>query len=293
MTIHALAAAAMLALTTEQTADIRVTYEDVPAPAQTDFEAAAQIWESCVVSAVPINIHVKWMPGGPTGYAGHNSVRNKRYLPKRGLDYPTALASAMRGKAVTDQDDMNIFFRNNDNWHYAANDPIAEGDVDFVKVAMHEIAHGLGVSTSVYIPWRGEKIAEIGRPNSDLDYFTWTFDWPELDGTPELYDSFIKLADGRRIIKDFANGSVELTDALANPTIHFDGKHATAANDGFPVAVIPSNISHIPQFPRRPPPTMLAVRGEGVSPRHPDKILLGMLKDLGWEIAKPCEEKAQ
>ncbi|MEM1380058.1 MAG: hypothetical protein AAGH41_05460 [Pseudomonadota bacterium] len=292
MLVPALAAALALTAQSPITSDIVTTYEGVPEAAQIDFETAASIWETCLISDVPIHVHVKWMPGGPTGFAGHNSVRNKRYLPKRNVDYPTALASAMRGRAVTDEDDMNIFFRDKDNWHYAANDPIADGAIDFIKVALHEIGHGLGISSSVYIPWEGEPVATIGRPNDDLDYFTWTFTWPELNGTPELYDTFIKLADGRRITRDFEDGTPALIEALANPTIHFDGKHATAANYGFPVGVVPLNISHIPQFPRRPPPIMLAAGGEGVSPRHPDKILLGMLRDLGWEITDACLERA-
>ncbi|NRA30130.1 MAG: hypothetical protein HRU11_07685 [Parvularculaceae bacterium] len=283
-----------LALEEPKTAQIDVRYENLSAEAQADFENAVAVWERCLVSDAPIKIVASSIKRGPTGFANHNSVRNKRYLPKRGVWYPTALASALRGRRVTEQDDMNVFLKeagDGDNWHFSQDDPISEGKVDFINVAMHEIAHGLGVSSVIFVPWEGEPIASIGRPDEFVDFFEWSFPFREQDGTPEVYDTFLKLADGRRITKDFPEPSLELTYAVANPTIHFDGKHAVAANGGYPVGVTPLNVSHIPAFPRRATPIMLADSGQGESIRHPDKILLGMLRDLGWTITDACFER--
>ncbi|MEM6747003.1 MAG: hypothetical protein AAF608_06255 [Pseudomonadota bacterium] len=282
----------MLAAQPVPTATLDVTYQDVPDAARADFEAAANVWEHCLFSDAPIRIHVRWMSGGPTGFAYHASVRNKRYLPRRNAWYPTALASALRGRRVTEADDMNIFFRDKDNWHHSGDDPIAEEDVDFINVAVHEIAHGLGISSGSFIPWQGERIAQIGYPNEFLDYFEWTFELPELDGTPLIYDTMLRLGDGRRVT-DFSNPSTDLARALDNPTIHFAGKAAIAANDGFPVGVTPGNISHIPANGRGPTPIMLGDSGQGESVRQPDPILLGMLEDIGWTIAESCKASAR
>lgn len=288
--LFALAAIA-LAAQAAPSASIDVTYQNVPEAAQADFETATMIWEGCLVSEAPIRIHVRWTQGGPTGFAFHASVRNKRYLPKRKAWYPTALASALRGQRITETDDINIFFRDKDNWHFASNDPITDGDVDFINVAVHEIAHGLGISSGSFIPWQGERIAQIGYPNEFLDYFQWTFELPEGDGTPLIYDTMLRLGDGRRVT-DFDNPSTDLTRALDSPTIHFVGKAAIAANDGFPVGVTPGNVSHIPATGRGPTPIMLGDSGQGESVRQPDPILLGMLEDIGWTIAPSCKAAA-
>lgn len=283
-----------LALQAPKTAQIEVRYMDLSAEAQVDFEKAVEVWERCLVSEAPIRIVASGIKRGPTGFANHNSVRNKRYLPKRDVWYPTALAGALRGQRVSTEDDINVFMTetgDGDNWHFSSDDPIAEDGVDFINVALHEIAHGLGVSSSIFVPWEGEPTASIGRPNEFVSFFAWSFDFRELDGTPEIYDTFLKIADGRQLTKDFPEPSLELTYAVANPTVHFDGQHAVRANGGFPVGVTPLNVSHIPAFPRAPNPVMLSNSGRGESIRHPDKILLGMLRDLGWEISEACYDR--
>ncbi|MEM9286687.1 MAG: hypothetical protein AAGA39_12440, partial [Pseudomonadota bacterium] len=64
----------MLAAQPVPTATLDVTYQDVPDAARADFEAAANVWEHCLISDAPVRIHVRWMSGGPTGFAYHASV---------------------------------------------------------------------------------------------------------------------------------------------------------------------------------------------------------------------------
>lgn len=268
-------------------ASIKMTYQDVPEAAQSDFEAAAAIWSDCLANEAPIKIHVTWIQNGPTGFALPNGTRNESHLPVQDAWYPTALSNALRGKRVDDADDMNIFLREKSNWYFSKEAGIEDGEVDFINVALHEIAHGLGISSGTYTPYQGDPISSIGLPNDFISYFSWTFDLPELDGTPMLYDTFLKLGDGRTLT-DFGNPSLDLTYALANPTLNFTGEQARRANGGYPVAVTPLSVSHIPQFPRRASPIMLSDSGQGETRHRPDAILLGMLQDLGWEISETC-----
>ena len=293
MIARILASALGLALVTGPvaTAAIEVSYQDVPEIAQADFERAAEIWTNCLVSDVPIKIHVTWIQNGPTGFALPNGTRNEPHLPMRNVWYPSALSNALRGDRVNDADDMNIFLREKDNWYFTQDTEIVEGEVDFINVALHEIAHGLGISSGTFTPWQGDPISSIGLPNEFISYFSWTFDLPILDGTPMLYDTFLKLGDGRTLM-DFANPSLELTYALANPTLNFAGDNARRANGGYPVAVTPLSVSHIPQFPRRKSPIMLSDSGQGETRHRLDAILLGMMQDLGWEISQTCLEGA-
>lgn len=268
---------------------IIVSFDGVPETAQRDFQIAAKNWERCLITKAPIKIRVAWIKRGPTGFAFPRVVRNKDHLPVKDSWYPSALASALAGKRDSDLDDMNIFLSARTQWYYTTPETIGAGQTDYINVAMHEIAHGLGISSAGFIPFRGEPIGSIGFPNEYINYFSYSFpvDMKQMDGTPMLYDRFIRLADGRSLM-DFENPSLSLAMAMANPTVHFAGQNAIKANNGYPVGVVPTNLSHIPKFPGRTTPIMLPDSGKGETVHKPDGILLGMLSDLGWTIAPAC-----
>ena len=271
----------------ERVATISATYDGAPEAVQSGFEAAMAIWSRCLVTEAPIAIHVSWIERGPTGFAFPNAVRNEAHLPVKDVWYPTALANALAGARASEADDMNIFLSGATNWYFGGDEEIAADQTDFINVALHEIAHGLGVSSATFIPWEGGGSASIGLPNAFVSYFDYTFETPALDGTPALYDSKIRLGDGRSIL-DFPNESAELTEALNDPSLYFDGAAARAANGGAIVRVTPGSITHIPLQAGRPAPIMLADSGQGESIQAPDPILLGMLTDLGWKISERC-----
>lgn len=260
-----------------------IDYDGVPPEAERAFAEAAAIWSDCLVTGVPVRARVTWIDRGPTGFAYPRLVDGQD-LPVQDAWYPAALANALRGERDADAADFHVFLQGGDDRYYGAASGIAEGQTDFVNVSLHEIAHGLGVATATFVPWDGEPVASLGLPNEFVSYFDFAFDLPEFDGTPFLYDTFLTLADGRTLA-DFENPSLALTKALANPTLHFAGPDATAANDSYPVAVTPLSVSHIPAMPRQPTPIMLSNSGRDESVRTLDPILLGMMADLGWEIA--------
>ena len=114
-----------------------VTYANVPAEARRDFERATAIWETCLVSDVPIRVHVRWIERGPTGFAVPRTVTDLPYLPRQGVRYPSALANALLGERDRDVDDMNIFLSAATNWYFAGETPIDEAQTDFLNVALH------------------------------------------------------------------------------------------------------------------------------------------------------------
>lgn len=268
-------------------ADFELTFEGVPEEAKPDLQKASEIIAPCLVSDIPIRVRVTWIGRGPTGYAQQPGFRNRAFLPVPDVWYPSALANALAGERLVEQDDMNIFLSGNTDWYFDSDTPIAEGQTDLVGVMLHEIGHGLGLSSATFTPWRGEPVSSIGFPNEFENYFDLSFERAEQDGTPSLYDSLLRLADGRSLA-DFANPSMELTYALANPTLHFTGEQATRANRGFPVAVVPLSVSHIPGLPRSEEPMMANASGKGQVRRSNDPLALAMLADLGWTIADEC-----
>ena len=272
-----------LIITTSLTnaAIITTTYVNLPQQAQSAFARAEVIWEQCLVTNAEIKIRVTGIERGPTGFALPRGVRNLPHLPFADTWYPTALANALNGKRDNDLDDMNIFMSLRTNWYYEG-DVIQPEQTDYVNVAIHEIAHGLGISSGSFIPWQGEKIGQIGLPNEYVNYFQLSFALPELDGTPLVYDRFIKSANHSPITA-FTNPSKDLALALSTEGIYFDG------NRSGKVLVTPGNISHIPKQANAPTPVMLSNSGIGESIRKPDPILLSMLEDIGWTISEACK----
>ena len=260
---------------------ITTTYVNLPREAQLAFAKAEAIWERCLETDAEIKIRVTGIERGPTGFALPRGVRNLQHLPMRDTWYPTALANALNGKRDNDQDDMNIFMSLKTNWHYAG-DNIQPGQTDYVNVAVHEIAHGLGISSGSFIPWQGEKIGQIGLPNEYINFFQLSFDLPDLDGTPLVYDRFIKSATNAPITS-YDNPSTDLAVALSSEGIYFDG------NSTGKILVTPGNISHIPKQANMPTPIMLSNSGIGESIQQPDPILLSMLEDIGWRIKESCK----
>ena len=202
--------------------------------------------------------------------------------------YPTALSNALVGKRLNgDEDDINIFLSARTNWYFDAPERIAPDQIDFINVAVHEIAHGLGITTTSFVPWDGSGNATIGLPNPFVDFFEYTFPTPVLDGTPSVFDARIKLPDGRLLI-DVENNSEALTEALNSTGLVFEGDAAQLANQNQRVEVTPGSITHIPVRKGFATPIMEASSGQGESVRQPDPILLGMLTDLGWKISDNC-----
>ena len=261
-------------------ANITTTYVNLPNDAQQAFAKAEEIWEQCLRTDADIKIRVTGIERGPTGFALPRGVRNLPHLPIQNTWYPTALANALDGKRDSDQDDMNIFMSLKTNWYYGMG-AITPEQTDYVNVAIHEIAHGLGISSGSFIPWQGEKIGQIGLPNDYVNFFQLSFDLPELDGTPLVYDRFIQSADNSAITT-YENPSSALAIALTTEGIYFEGKRTGK------VLVTPGNISHIPEQPNQPTPIMLSNSGIGESIQQPDPILLSMLEDIGWIISEDC-----
>jgi cysteine-rich repeat protein len=129
------------------------------------FEYAVLQWADVVVSSVPIAIEAEFNPmspcsagGGILGRAGFNTAHMDWVVgtppPFASTWYPQPLANAFAGVDLSpSQDDIGAEFNssvgnptcfNGVNWYYGTDGNTPPGDIDFVTVALHEIAHGLG-----------------------------------------------------------------------------------------------------------------------------------------------------
>ena len=271
-------------------AEVKIIFPDADAKALRDAQAAADIWSAYLDTDVDIHVRIAWIERGPTGFAYHNAVRNQPHLPVKDVWYPSALANVLAGARQSDEDDINIFLSKKANWYFQSEDRIRPDQTDFLNVMVHEIAHGLGISSATFLPWDGGP-ASIGYPNDYVNYFDYSFPLHEQDGTPLLYDSLLRLEDGRTLF-EFPSPSNELAAILRDARISFSGPHATAANRGQTVFVSRGAVAHIPQLTLSTTPIMLPNSGGGESIHQPDAILLGMLEDLGWPIVERCKIRA-
>ncbi|MEN0068461.1 MAG: hypothetical protein AAGA48_40445 [Myxococcota bacterium] len=267
---------------------ITVTYAGpVPQEARPVIEEAANRWATLLVTSVPIRIRVTFFEGnGPQGFARPHLVRDFEGAPFPGIDYPTALADALVGRDLhPGVDDMNVFFKVTDEWHFTG--PVPPDRPDFLTVVMHEFGHGFGFTTSAFLPWEGDPIASMGLPNEYLDFFEWSFPPSELDGTVTVFDALVRDAQGRSIADRtvFPNPSPDLYQALAGP-LSFHGA-TTVAVYGKPLPLDPRSVSHLSREAVQetsPDWQMVPDTGRGVRQPSPGPLMCAVLLDLGWTL---------
>jgi hypothetical protein len=133
------------------------------------FRFAAALWAARLESAVPIHVDAAIDPltCTPTsallGSAGTVTVhRDFPAAPLPGTFYPQALANALAGVDLDPASpDIAATFSSaldggtclgGSRWYYGLDGAPPPGDLDFVTVVLHELAHGLGFQTFVALP---------------------------------------------------------------------------------------------------------------------------------------------
>jgi hypothetical protein len=245
-----------------------------PAAAVTALDYAAGLWGTWISSTIPIEVRACWATnlgsstlgtGMPSGY-----VRNFAGAPQVNTDYPRALANALNGSDLHPElIDMRLEFNANLAWSFAV---IPESGNDFISVALHELAHGLGFIGNMYVyysaGWCGDGAFGALYP------------------CPTPYDRLA--VDSSNIpLLDYQADRFVLRDRLQGDA-HSGGPNTRVANDGAAAKLYTppswqhgSSLSHLD----------LAMFGSGpnrlMSPtyaiaRHPGPVTLAMLQDMGW-----------
>ncbi len=267
----------LLAADRAPTSDLQVNYiaagstlngntcQTFPNEARTAFEYAASIWESLLVSNVPIKINACWAPL-PTGVLGSSgptylSLINSRYVV-------AALANAMLGYDTNSSvADMSITYSSNfaSNFYYGTDQNTPFNQYDFASIVLHEIAHGLGFIGMYY--WNGSQVVGSSYPYA--------------------YDMFTRDGSGT-YIRTLTNPA--LTSTLVGGSAYFDGPNARAANGGdWAKLYTPSpwrsgsSYSHLDEiFNGTENALMTYSISNGESVHNPGPVTMGIFKDIGW-----------
>ncbi|MCL7979244.1 MAG: hypothetical protein M8865_05045 [marine benthic group bacterium] len=270
-------------------ARFEVSKVGIPAEAGPTLDEAFSRWARFISSPVPIRARVTFVDGGPAGYALPNVIDNFEAAPEPDTWYPSALADAIAGRDLQPGEiDFEIFFRRNRNWKFDIEGDPATGEADFLTVAMHEIAHGLGMASWLFSE---EGVGFYGGRIPSLDFFPLSVDPPDLEGRPTVFVRMIeddlgqRLTDGTR----FPNPSRELGELLERDRIFFAGEAASEANEGRPPRLYGASPSHLhpdDYFWTGPDFLMTPTSGNGVSTPDPGPVVLGIFRDIGWKVRR-------
>lgn len=269
----------------EEHARLETTYVDAPAPARRAFSYVERIWASRIASDVPIRIRVSFRSLEAKASTVPNPVRGFPGARDGETWYPAALADALAGRDLDPSAyDMEIFFSDEVDWYYGTDGMVPEGLVDYVSVALHEVAHGLGFASR--LSFNGGGAFTGRRPGHEFPELS--FQVPDLKGRPTAFDRFIETSEGRRLmeIDELLERSTCLGRAVLKGELYFGGESATRRNEGRKPRLSATDPSHVDQksyeWSRDGLMTPRALRGRAV--HEPGAIVLGVLEDLGWRI---------
>ncbi|MCA9923997.1 MAG: hypothetical protein KC421_16585 [Anaerolineales bacterium] len=282
-------------LAASPTADIQVNYNGAgwTTEAQTAFEYAANIWETQIVSSVPIVIDAKFEnlslihPDILGGAGANNYYANFGAAPMANTLYAVAIANALENTDLYSGAEISASFNSErTDWYFGTdgNTPISK--IDFASVVLHEIGHGLGFSGSMTI--------DDGNSSNGVECtgVNGIGCWGYGTAFPSIYDRYTENGSGQSLISDFPNNSSALAAQLKSNNVYFDATNANAANGGRVPLYAPavwqqgSSYSHLAEsFNGTPNSLMTYSLGHGESEHNPGPVMLGMFEDMGWTIS--------
>ena len=250
--------------------------------AKTAFQYAVEIWESELISTIPIRIRADWtsLESGTLGQAiWGRAYANFGEAQSMNTFYPVALAEKIIRKELNEvtEPDIVASFNSNTSWYYGTDGNTPTGKMDMVTIVLHEIAHGLGF-TDTYDVEGGE--GSVGLPSGEIS-------------VPFIFDLFVENDSNGNLFQDFVSPSTELGTQLQSANLFFNTPLSVAALNGTrPKLFAPStfdggsSISHLDEA------TFNAVGDANrlMTPQiafaesihDPGNVLLAMLSDIGW-----------
>lgn len=271
-------------------ANFHVTYVNVwPAEAQAALEYALNLWASYLYSPVTIEIQAGWADLKDAAILGSSGpsvvVTEFPNQPVANTRYPVALANKLAGTdlwpktSTRSGTDINMSFNSAfKDWYFGLDGqiPTDEGTPmwDFVTVALHEIAHGLGFIGSM------DYIGGYGYYGDDGQY-------------PFIYDRFARNGAGVPLLS-FSSGSTALGAQLVSNNLYFVSPSLTVMTGPQGARLFAPNswvggssYSHLDEsaYPGASGNSLMTpyvFNGEVV--HVPGPYAQGVLLDLGWTI---------
>lgn len=260
---------------------IIVTYVNFPTDAQAAFQRAVDIWQSILISDVPIRLTASWESLGRTtlGSASANSLfRDFAGANKASTYYPISMAEKMAHKELNGTDpDIVARFNSDFNWYLGTDGKPPKNRQDLVSTVLHEIGHGLGFFGSLR-PYDGDATQGIVTSG----------------GIPYIFDHYAENISKQKILNTdiFKNPSVELFKALTGGSLYINSPEILKYNDTIPGRLyVPStysagsSYSHLDENTYKSGTinaTMTPFGDNGEVNNNPGPIVLAFFREMGW-----------
>jgi len=261
-------------------------------------EFAAAVWAGLLSSDVPIRVGVQFDPlqgsatSGVLGLGGPDAVfRDFAGAPRSATWYASALADRLAGVDLAPAEtDLTVTFNSDadgdlflgtTHFYYGFDASPPQGDVDFLSIALHELAHGLGFTTFLDLA-TGEKL--LGYDDAYLLFLE------HHGATPPDFPS---MTDAER-----------LAAFTAGPSLHWTGPSAVNAAIGLTGGVGAGG--HLEMHSPDPPAPRLSLVHFSAA-TSPDDVMepfylapstrlalaRALLEDVGWGGPGQCVDPSQ
>ena len=259
---------------------IKVTYHNFPEEAKYAFQYAVSIWESLIVSSVPINVDAYWEKmSGNVLAQGRPSVffNNFNGAPQHDTYFPVALAEKLCGKELNaGNPDIICQFNSNFNWYFGRDGNTPSDQYDFVSSVLHEITHGLGFSG-------------FFKDADGKGFFN------NANNLPSIYDHYIFNYQNQKIADKslFKSPSTELHRQLTSDNLKFCQTISSNQFNTIDWIYSPvvwdegSSIYHLKGYSYGEENSLMtptARKGEAI--HNPGEITLNILAEIGWSSVK-------
>lgn len=264
----------------EPGSQIDVVYVDFPEDAKLAFQKAIEIWENYVVSSVPIKIKATWSGDLAENTLARSSatriVSNFSNAPYSEVWYVIPLAEALAGEDLNNGDvDITITLNRRISWYTGLDGSPSSSQYDLVSIGLHEIAHGLGFSSSF--------------KTNDTNQGTWG-----QSDLPYIYDLFIQTSTDQKLVNPGAitNPSNDLLQYMVSSDLYFDIFDPVFGLDlpklqSFAPFELGKSISHLDEvfYPNGNENSLMTPNiGPGEQIRDPGIRALSILEQIGWTI---------
>ncbi|MCY7353145.1 MAG: T9SS type A sorting domain-containing protein [Cytophagaceae bacterium] len=270
--------------------DIIVTYDAAfPDSAKVAFEYAVGIWESWLISPIPIRISARWqnLGAGTLGSTGPKIYRNINFSGtlKANTFYVLPLAEKLTRRNLNgNQSDIDMTFGSAVNWYVGTDQKTRANRQDFVSTVVHEIGHGLGFTDSFVVE------GNLGQ-------------WGEGYNIPRSYDHYIVNNQGQQLLNTtlFPSPSSQLRQQLVSNNVFFDSPLTRAANNGERAKLYApttyragSQIAHLDEttYPSGSINSCMTPFGNsGEVTQNPGPIVFGIFSEMGWRATSVLHER--
>lgn len=246
------------------------TLEDWPEEGKKGILAALAILDETLVLSKVMTIGFMWSKDVDTDHAialSYNDYIELEHLPGCQLDadykYPRELLNQMAETDKYGGENISIIFNSLKNWCFSSVEEPLPNQQDLITVTLHELSHGLGMSSS------------YTKAN---------------DSEPYIFDKYMVDKEFNRIVDANYLLDEDRDKVLTSGHVYFEGPEAMKAHDNkhlklhSPATLTSASLCHLDLEYEGNPEGDLMIPGTryGQSTRYLGSYIAAILKDVGW-----------